>query len=274
MWQRTLVFPPTAIDAAADAYLELHAIAPPNASFFLGFMRAPPNAPRPGAPVTLLAASFFGPAAAAEKAFAVTFSDVVLSKSVNATTISTPFSDIHNALDSLNAPGGYKELYGLFFKDLSASSLSRSFAAFLAYTNDKPALFGSSVIIPVSNTKKSESLATETNFYNLRDRGIYVQVKTSYPAAGHEEEADAFAKSIQDSTREEDRKAGRRDWAFANNMVEGMDLEDVYTAQQISEIARVGGIWNKAGVGWVPTADEWRSYTQSRDRGAKAGTLL
>ncbi|KAL5399375.1 hypothetical protein PMIN06_001371 [Paraphaeosphaeria minitans] len=258
VWQRTLVFPPNAVDAAADAYLALQANAPSNMSFFTGFMRAPPNAPRPGAPVVLLAASFFGPAAAAEKATAITFSDAVLSKTVNAITTLTPFGDLHNALDPTNAPGGYKELHGAFVRSIGAPSLSSIFASFLSYTNDKPELFGTSVIFPASNTAKSESLAAKDDLYNLRDRGIYVQVKTSYPTAAGKPEADAFAKSVHELARTDDREAGRRDWNFANNMVEGMDLKNVYTSEQISEIARVAGIWNKGGVGWCPTASGWR----------------
>ncbi|OAG06533.1 FAD-binding domain-containing protein [Paraphaeosphaeria sporulosa] len=274
VWQRTLAFPPNAIDAAGDAYLALHTHAPPNLSFFIGFMRAPPNAPRPGAPVILLAVSFFGPVATAEIATSITFSDAVLSKTVNATTTLTPFGDIHNALDPLNAPGGYKELHGASVKSIRASSLTRAFASFLSYTDGRPELFGTAVIFPASNTAKSESLAAKEDFYNPRDRGIFVQVKTSCPAADDKDEADAFAKSVHEIAREEDRKAGRRDWGFANNMVEGMDLKDVYTPEQIGEIARVASFWNKGGVGWCPTAAAWRWYTWSRENGGKPGTIL
>jgi hypothetical protein len=258
VWQRTLVFPPDALATASDAYLALHANCPPNMSCFLGFMRAPPNAPRPGAPVILLAASFFGPSAAAEKAASINFSDATVSKTVNATTILTPFGDIHNALNPANAPGGHKELHGAFVRSLTAASLSRAFAAFLSYTNDNPARFGSSVLFPASNTTTSESLAATSPFYNARDRGIYVQVKTSYPAAADKGAADAFAQAVHDAAREEDGKAGRRNWAFANNMVEGMALKDVYTGEQMREIAQVGAVWNRSSVGWCPTADGWR----------------
>lgn len=274
VWQRTLVFPPNAISTATDAYSALYANASPSMSYFLGFMRAPPNAPRPGAPVILLAASFFGSAAAAEKAAAITFSEAILSKTVNATTTLTPFGDIHNALDPINAPGGYKELHGALVKSISASSLSRAFAAFLSYTDDKPSRFGTSVIFPTHSTTLSESLATTEDLCNTRDRGIYVQVKTAYPAAEDKGEADAFAKAVHEIAREEDRESGRRDWLFANNLVEGMDLKDVYTSGQIREIARVNGIWNKGSVGWCPTTEEWRWYTRSRERGGKPGTIL
>ncbi|KAJ4360806.1 uncharacterized protein N0V89_001373 [Didymosphaeria variabile] len=274
VWQRTLVFAPNALETAIEAYLTLQSNVPPEMNFFLGFMRAPPTAPRPGAPVVLLSISFFGPSEKAEKAAAVTFSEEVLAKTVNATTTLTPFADIHNALDPFNKPGGYKELHGAFVKSVTGSSLARAFGSFLSFTNDNPSRFGSSVIFPASNIAKSESLAAKGDFYNLRDRGIYVQVKTSYAMADDKIEADAFAKVVHGIAREGDREFGRKDWAFANNMVEGMSLDDVYTPDQIREIHRVNHIWNKGNVGWCPTTEEWRWYTISREKGAKPGTIL
>lgn len=274
VWQRTLIFRPDALDTAIETYLTLQSDVPPQMNFFLGFMRAPPTAPRPGAIVILLSVSFFGPSEAAQQATEITFSKTVLSKTVNATTMLTPFSDIHNALDPINKPGGHKELHGAFIKSITASSLSRAFATFVSFTDNKPLRFGSSIIFPTSNTTKSESLAAEADFYNPRDRGIYVQVKTSYPTIEDKGEADAFAKAVHEIAREEDRKVGKRDWAFANNLVEGMSFEDVYTGEQMAEIHRVHGIWDKGNVGWCPTVEKWRWYTVSRKKGARPGMLL
>ncbi|KAL1600563.1 hypothetical protein SLS60_006949 [Paraconiothyrium brasiliense] len=274
VWQRTLVFGLDALETAIEAYLTLQSDVPPEMNFFLGFMRAPPTAPRPGAPVVLLSISFFGPSKKAEKAAVITFSEEVLAKTVNATTTLTPFADIHNALDPLNKPGGFKELHGAFVKSITGSSLARVFNSFLSFTNDNPTRSGSSIIFPASNTAKSESLAAQGDFYNPRDRGIYVQIKTSYPTADGKIEADAFAKEVHGIAREGDRGFGRKDWAFANNMVEGMSLQDIYTPDQIREIHRVNHIWNKGNVGWCPTTEEWLWYTKSREKGAKPGTIL
>jgi hypothetical protein len=63
--------------------------------------------------------------------------------------------------------------------------------------------------------------------YNVRDREVYVQVKTSYLGVEGKGDGDGFASNVHGMAREEDRKGVRRDWAFANNLVEGVNLEDV-----------------------------------------------
>ena len=257
VWQRTLVFPPPALSTAIETYLTLKRDVPKEMNYFLGFMRAPPNAPRPGAPVIILSISYFGLAAAAERAAAVTFDAQVLEKSVNASTSLTPLGDLNNILDPVNKAGGFKELHGAFVRDISESSLSRAFESFIAYTDGKPERFGSSIIFPVANTVKSESFAGEGSFYNARDRGVYVQVKTSYPSAEGKEDGDAFARDVHGLGREADQKEGRREWTFANNMVKGTNLEDVYTKEQLEDIVRVNNLWNASKVGWSPVVDKW-----------------
>jgi hypothetical protein len=63
--------------------------------------------------------------------------------------------------------------------------------------------------------------------YNARDREVYVQVKTSYLGAQGKGDGENFVSNVHGIAREEDRKGVRRDWAFANNLVEGVNLEDV-----------------------------------------------
>lgn len=257
VWQRTLVFPPPALATAIDTYLTLQETVPKQMNFFLGFLRAPPSAPRPGAPVVLLSISFFGPSAAAENVTAITFSPSVLEKTVSATTMLTPLGDINNALDPMNKPGGLKELHGAFVRSITPSSLARAFDLFISFTEGKPERYGLSIIFPASNTTQSENFASSGGFYNARDRGIYVQVKTSYPSKEEKSEADRFAKDVHDVAREEDRREGRRDRGFANNFVEGSGVEDVYTEEQIKEIERVKGLWDEKGLGWCPTVEGW-----------------
>lgn len=56
---------------------------------------------------------------------------------------------------------------------------------------------------------------------------MYLQVKTSYLGVEGKGDGDGFASNVHGMAREEDRKGVRRDWAFANNLVEGVNLEDV-----------------------------------------------
>lgn len=205
----------------------------------------------------ILSTSFFGPSAAAEAAAAPTFSPAAVAASVNATTISTPFADIHNALDPINKPGGYKELHGGFLEEISTSSIEKVFAAYQSFTEGTPARFGTSILLVVFNTQGSQEQGAKvsvsgTDFVNTRERGVYVQVKTSYSEAGEKTEADTFAKQLYDFVREEDRKASRGDRAFANNWVAGMKVDEVYGEDQIKEIQAVRKIWDGNSVGWAP----------------------
>ncbi|KAF1971250.1 FAD-binding domain-containing protein [Bimuria novae-zelandiae CBS 107.79] len=265
VWQRTLVFPPPSLQTAVDTYLSLQSQVPPEMNFFLGFMRSPPTAPRPGVPIILLSTSFFGPSSAAEAATALTFSPAVLASTVTATTVMTPFGDINNALDPANAPGGFKQLHGAMLHTVSASSLTRAFEAYISLTGTHPSLSAPacSILFPTCNTTVSSTPSTSSiprsNFYNPRDRGVYAQIKTAFHSTEGKREADAFAKEVFDIVREEDRSARRRDWAFANNLVGGMEVGDVYTEEQIEDVERVASVWDERGVGWRPAQQGWSS---------------
>jgi hypothetical protein len=57
-------------------------------------------------------------------------------------------------------------------------------------------------------------------------------------------------------TRERDRREERRDYAFANNLVIGGDLKEIYSEEQIEEIKRVREVWDREALGWGP-GDGW-----------------
>lgn len=54
IWTRNLVFSSKALSTAIDTYLSLQAKIVPRLSLVLGFMRAPPAAPQPGAPMVFM----------------------------------------------------------------------------------------------------------------------------------------------------------------------------------------------------------------------------
>ncbi|KAF2729640.1 FAD-binding domain-containing protein [Polyplosphaeria fusca] len=252
IWTRRLIFPPTQIEAAARLYTSL--LPPPaELNHVLGFLRAPPTAPVPGAPMVLLSLSYFGPAAAADEACKATYEEEYTSKAITAVTGTTGFANMNDAFDAINAHAGYKEYHGCFCAEVDAASIVSAFEDWVRFSaKDAPARSRSYVVIGAWSTEALLKNAGKTGekFFAARDRGVFVQATPWYSELGVKGEADAWGKGVVKKLRERDRAVGRRDWCFANNVLAGQDVREVYSEDMIAKIGDVRRVWDKNFVGW------------------------
>ncbi|KAF2712995.1 FAD-binding domain-containing protein [Pleomassaria siparia CBS 279.74] len=256
LWTRRLIFPASQVSAAVSLWKSLLP-PPPTLAPTLIFMRAPPTFPVPRAPIIMLGLSYFGPASDAEAVTKKSFEEEYTSQASVAVSAAVEWKDINSASEPLNAHSGFKESYSAFCAEVDTEGVEKAFAAWEAYS-DIVGCGRSYTVIGSWNTKQVLANAGEKDekFFLGRDRGVFVQTTPWYHTPSGKEGADTFGKEFVDCVRGLDRKAGKKDWAFANNIVIGGGLEDVYGEDMLKEIDRVRGVWDKERTGWAP-GDGW-----------------
>jgi hypothetical protein len=258
VWTRRLIFSPKALSTAITAYTSLIPSIPKQLSAVLVFIRAPPTAPVPGAPMVMIALSYFGPAEEAERVCASTFAEDVVGAANVAMTLMTEWGTLNDGFDGLNRHDGFKEYHGAFVQTVDEKAITRAFEAWVNFTDaDLKGRGGSYVVLGASNPSASIANARDGDFFSARDRGVYVQASPWYKEAGEKADADVFGKGVINAIQEKDTREGRRAWSFANNFSIGQESGSVYTTVQIESIEKVKGVWDKDCVGWSPVADGW-----------------
>jgi hypothetical protein len=258
VWTRRLIFSPKALSVAITTYTSLITSIPAQLSAVLVFIRAPPTAPVPGAPMVMLALNYFGPSEDAERVCGMTLSEAVTSAAINATTAMSDLGTMNDAFEGLNRHGGFKEYHSAFVKGLDGSSVEKAFKAWVDFTAvDLKARGGSYLVIGASNPSASLKNAAGGSLFSARDRGVFMQVSPWYADVAEKADADAFGKTVVAAVREKDKRAALRDWSFANNFCQGQDVSTVYTEAQIESIKRVKSTWDSSSVGWSPVIDGW-----------------
>ncbi|KAF1993081.1 FAD-binding domain-containing protein [Amniculicola lignicola CBS 123094] len=259
IWTRRLIFPAPQISAAARLYTSFWPPHPKLVSVLI-FLRAPPSAPRPGAPMIMLALSYFGPAEAAEKVTAKSFDEEFTSKAIVNMTVPIEWEKANDGSAPLNAHGGFKEYFSCYCKETSLGSIERTFGAWEKFTSKDLLGRGTSYVV-IGSWSTEQMVAKggqkDEKFFVARDRGIFVQCVPWYKDIGVKADADAFGNEVIDMLREQDRARGTKDWCFVNNIREGIDVGEIYTDEQIESIRAVKGIWDEEALGWNPVVEGW-----------------
>lgn len=258
IWTRKLIFPALAIEAAAQLYSNLFP-PPPELTTVLGFLRAPPSAPKPGAPMILLSCTYFGSKEYGEKVCKTVFEEKYVSKAMMNVSTLVEWEKMNEASEPMNRHGGIKEYHGCFVEKTNSESIVKSFEAWKDFTDaDIKGRGASYVVIGSWSTDKLVENAggKDEKFFPARDRGIFVQATPWYDDIGVKGEADGFGKSVVSCMREVDIKALRKDWCFVNNLISGQDMREVYHDEQVEEIKRTKEIWDTQGLGWSPVIEE------------------
>jgi hypothetical protein len=259
MWSRKMFFPAPAIASVASLFTSLQP-PDPRLQVTLGFLRAPPTAPKPGAPMIMLSLSFYGTKEEAEKVAAKTYEAEYAGKAIMAPTGLAEWEKQNDGAEPMNRHGGFKEYHGCFLREVDPSHIADAFSIWQSFTDVDLKGRGMTYLILGSwSTRRLEENggATDKKFFPARDRGVFVQFTPSYTDKNVKEEADEMGKKIVEGLREKDDEAGRKPWSFVNNLLEGQNLSGVYTAEQLGEITRVKRVWDPQNVGWNPVADGW-----------------
>ncbi|KAF2267218.1 FAD-binding domain-containing protein [Lojkania enalia] len=235
VWTRKLMFPARAVAEVAELYLALQ---PParELTAVMVFLRAPPTAPVPDAPMILLSLSYFGSEGSARRMCVKTYEERYTRKAIMNVTALTKMEDLNAANEPLSARGGFKEYYGCFLEEVSMESIVKSFEEWQKFTAADLKDRGKSFVVIGSWSTdvlvKNEGALGYKTYFNARGRGTFVQATVWYDKWDAKEEADSFGSALVGYLRKEDRQAGRKDFCFANNMIAGHNIYEIYTEEQ------------------------------------------
>ena len=259
VWTRSMIFPPNAIGAAARACLSV-CPPPPPLKPTLVVMRAPPMAPRSGAPMILLAFSYFGPKEEAGAFLDKTIPKDALEQAVNITTGATSVAKMNDPYAVMSRHGGFKEFEGGFLQDVDEEGLTRALEIFLKFTDANMASrAGSNFLISCWNPEQVQEIAKSSPgaFVPSRDRGFFTQAVPWYTAPEERGEALTFAKGVYEALMAKDARNGLPKVGFVNNVHIGSDMREVFGDEQTKEISKVKALFDKSRIGWNPVADGW-----------------
>ena len=252
IWVRKLVFPPTAIDAAVQAFMRLGQ-PDPALNVVMVFARAPPAAPVPGAPMILLTASYYGPPNEGERAVGALFDSEITGKALNAETVMVPMAIANNAYDIMNVHGGYKDIYSCFVNSVTAGTLKTSFHRWVQvgeqHQDAKPTMAIWSQFNVQKITEFGQCAEGRDKFLGVRGRGILTNLVAWSQTPETKEAVDRFRDEYMELARSDDSGQPR---TFANNQHPGIGLEELFPKEKIPELKRVKSTWDADRLFWSP----------------------
>jgi hypothetical protein len=263
VWQRNYMFAPNAVDAAARAYLSLTP-PPPHLKPNIVILRAPPGTPHPGAPLVLVALSYFGRSVDAERVVDELIDQEAASQAVAVIPGASKFGNLNDPFAPMSRHGGIKEFEGGFIKELTVAGLLKTFGLLVAFTEkDMSTRSSTALVVSGWNPDKVREIGQihPTPFFSARERerGFFVQVTPWYTSAGEREEVGKFCDEVYEALREGDIKEGRDRVSFFNNTRWGADMRVVFTEDQMEEIKAVKKLWDRDDIGWNPVTNGWPS---------------
>lgn len=178
-WVRRLVFPASEIDLAAKLFDQLQPPPPPMVTLLV-FARAPPTAPKPGAPMVILTVSYFGPPEEAEALTSALFEDETVAKTIMAQTVLTPLSKINEGNSQNDVHGGFKNIQAAWIKETQAETIKAAFSKWLDFTTQHEDAKRTAMVLNSVNTQKQLEIQGTAEgrdgYFDARDRGIQAVV--------------------------------------------------------------------------------------------------
>ena len=252
---RRLIFPAPAIAVAAEAFLSTEVV-PPNMSLSLISARAPPTAPKPGAPMAILAATFFGSEEAAVKESSISqlFEEAVVSKAVIAETATVPFVNINDANEPFNVHGGYKDIESAWTTKPSLDVIVSNYNRWLSFTSEHEDAKRSIVVTSRYNTTVSQTNAVAQDFVECRDRDTIFLLMTWFTKQESKEAVANFISDVKQTARQDETSTAAK--TFANNVTPQTKLQELFSENSLNEIRKVKTVWDEHNLFWSPWSRE------------------
>jgi hypothetical protein len=251
VWFRTLVFPAPALAVAAAAYEELQPVQGP-IGINLILQRAPPGSPAADSPIIVMTASYFGPAAEAEKKLAVLLKPEVAGAAFVATTSFLPLTAVNDGTKAIEIRGGNKRSEAtLLTESVTAETVQRAFSRFLQLGADAPDTLRSGIVFYSFDRSAISSNGQEPELSNGFFEGRNTQTIV-YHDVWFKDSADIVDVFLPESigiVRSGESGPVRR---FVNFVQNPAKLTDHYSDDKIAEKRRVKQLWDPENIFWAP----------------------
>ncbi|KAF2488509.1 FAD-binding domain-containing protein, partial [Lophium mytilinum] len=255
IWNRKLILPGSAIALAASLYTSLIPPPPPFLPVLI-FGRAPPGTPAAGAPVIIISANYYGPAASAELAAAPLLTAEAEAAAIVAETTLLDFADMNKSSAPMSSHGGFKETYNTMLHAVTPASIVSAFSQYVAFGDANPDAKARSYAVLGSWSTGAQlanaALPGNKTYFAHRDRGVFFQMTPWYTDVVTRPATEEFARGVVRTLREADEEKGFKGVIFANNMIFGQEMGEVYTKEGLEEVRAVKREWDPKGVFWSP----------------------
>jgi hypothetical protein len=257
VWTRRLIFPSSAISTAADLFAELSSPLPEMSTTLL-FLRAPPYAPHPGAPMIMMILTCLAPAASAEEACKASFDPKYTTKATVASTALANFASLNTAADVFNRHGDFKTNYSTWAHSIDSHVIQSGFERWLllgqlvsdAEANSYFVVSARNHACMLSHDPDDQKFFPRT----IRERTIFIQAAPWWTEKRSERKCREWAREMLCILGERQNGAGKVN-GFAANMNEDIDVAEIWPQTKLQEIRRLKGIWDSENVFWNPVVD-------------------
>ncbi|VUC34350.1 unnamed protein product [Clonostachys rosea] len=252
VWMRSLVFPPTAIETAAEAFLKLQRPAS-STSVNLLFMRSPPGTPAAGSPIIVLGATAFASVEQGEGHASILFSDDLVGKAIVANTEATPVANLNDRYAPQDSRGGHKAIASCRLNNLEISSLKSAFEQWVSVTEKYPDSRRSILVAGLYDSTKAVQLGnleTADRFVEGRERDFSIMTVTICSEDNTRVALVEYMDTLMKTFREGDPESVPR--SFPNNLRFGMNLDELFSKERLTQLHDTKDRWDADEIFWTP----------------------
>ncbi|CAH0057805.1 unnamed protein product [Clonostachys solani] len=252
IWIRSLVFPPTAIEIAAEAFLKMQRPAS-SASINVLFMRSPPGTPAAGSPIIVLGATVFASAEQGEGHASILFDDELVGKAIVKNTEATPIVNLNDRYAPYDSRGGHKAIASCRLNNLDISSIKSAFEQWVSVTEKYPDSRRSILVVGLSDSTKAVQLGNSgatDRFVEGREREFSIMTVTICSEDNTRVALVEYMDTLMKRFREGDLESVPR--SFPNNLRFGMNLEELFSRERLSQLRDLKDRWDVDGLFWNP----------------------
>ncbi|KAI0142183.1 hypothetical protein BJ166DRAFT_540936 [Pestalotiopsis sp. NC0098] len=245
---RSLAFPAASIDEAIQSYLALSRPSP-RLSNTLTFLRIPVT----GVPIISISSTCFGSRQDSENDANALYSEEFVEKATRASTDMIPMESLNDRFEPQNAHGGHKSIASCRLSIMKAETIKLAFESWLSATEKVTGASRSIVAISRFNSTKHHELGEGSNvgtFIKSRDRDFSAMTVVLCKGADEMDVMTEYMNNLMVMFRGADAEHAPR--SFPNNLRFGIDLEEMFDAQRLSELNRIKHVWDSDGVFWSP----------------------
>ncbi|KAJ5826019.1 hypothetical protein N7474_003157 [Penicillium riverlandense] len=258
VWIRRLIFPESAIELAARVFDKLQPPPPPLVVAMV-CARAPPSAPKPGAPMIILTVTYYGPPDHAEAIVPVLFDEEIVAKTISAQTVLTPMSKLNDSLAHLDVHGGFKDIQSAWVKETHSKTIVAAFGKWLDFTTQHEDARRTTIVLSSFNTQKqieiSNTAEGQARYCSHRDRGTQALIISWFTEERTKLAAADFAKGIKALYRQGS-SASELPRTILNNFGPDTKLSELHTGGRVGQLKRLANFWDPTGLFWKPWNQE------------------
>ncbi|KAI8954082.1 FAD-binding domain-containing protein [Xylaria longipes] len=254
----TAMFSRDNFDAAAKLWeLVSRAPAPITASFIL--MAGPPGTPNAGKPIVIAQASYPGPQADADKAFAPWIDPVIRERAIMVKPGSSELTRMNMQRDAMMTKGSNTDCHNCLVKELSGATLLRAANRFAEFVDT----YGLNIarcmtaLHPMHADGLTKASEGQESWMCHRDRNFMVQTVPWHLADEYAEAGRQYGRDILEIVRSEDSAKGTPNAILAGNARVEADMIEILTPEKIEIMKKRKQQWDPHGVFWNPAVDGW-----------------